>query len=122
MSQKKPCAEIYAIELALDLILKNNKSKHIIFSDLSAITAIKNKKLNNPLIAKLIINLNQLNNKKEIVLCWIPNHIGIKENDLVDSVAKEAQNDATDTNFKILYELINDIVLWTPSHERAKVG
>ena len=78
-------AEIYAIELALDLISKNNKSEHIIFSDLlSAITAIKNKKLNNPLIAKLLIHLNQLNNKKEMVLCWIPTHISIKENELVD--------------------------------------
>ena len=99
--------EMYAIELALDHISKNNKSKHIMFSILlSAITAFKNKKLNKLLIAKLLINLNQLN-KKEIVLCRIPSHIGIKQNEIVDSVAKEAQNDAIDTNFKIcVYSII----------------
>ena len=81
ISQKNPIfsAEIYAIEFTLDLICKNNKSKHTIFSDLlSAITAIKSKKLNNTFIAKLLINVNQLNNKKEMVLCWIPSHISIK--------------------------------------------
>ena len=33
------------------------------------------------------------------MLCWIPSHTGLKENKLVDSVAKEAQNGA----FKIPY-------------------
>ena len=58
--------------------------------------------MNNPLIVNLQIILNQLNNKKEIVLCMIHSHIGIK-NELV------AQNDAI-SNFRIPYTDIKDDV------------
>ena len=42
-------AEIWAIDLPLNLILKNNITKYIIFShSLSVITVIENKKIDNP--------------------------------------------------------------------------
>ena len=100
-SQRKPIfnAEICAIDLVLDLISRNNFTKYVIFFDsLSIITAIANKKLDNPLLTKLIIRLNELGNGKEIVLCG-------KENELADSVAKVAQNDNSDKkNFRISWE------------------
>ena len=58
--------EVYAINLALDLIAKSRNTKHIVFSDSqSAIVAIKEKKFNNPLIAELLTKLNNLCNPKK---------------------------------------------------------
>lgn len=64
--------EIYALTLALNLISNNKNPKYIIFSDsLFALKAIKNKKAHNPLIAKLLNKLTQLNNQsqKETIFC-----------------------------------------------------
>ena len=58
--------EVYAMNLALDLITKSRTSKHIVFSDSqSTIVAIEKKKFNNPLIAKLLAKLNNMNNQKK---------------------------------------------------------
>ena len=95
-------AEVYAINLALDLITKSRNTKHIVFSNSqSAIVAIKEKKINNPLIAKLLTKLNNMNNQKKTILCWIPSHIGIQGNEMADSAAKTAQNNPLDTHIKI---------------------
>ena len=60
-------AEVYAINLALDLIIKSRNTKHIVFSDSqSAIVAIKEKKFNNPLIAELFTKLNNLCNQNKL--------------------------------------------------------
>ena len=91
-------AEVYTINLALDLITQSRNTKHIVFSDSqSAIVAIKGKKFNNPLIAELLTKLNNLCNHKKIVLCWIPSRIGIQGNEIADSAAKTAQNNPLDT-------------------------
>ena len=42
----------------------------------------------NPQIQKLFEKCHELLAKKEIVLCWIPNHIGILGNQLADQQAK----------------------------------
>ena len=95
-------AEIYAINLALDLIKEKEDPKYIIFTDsLSAIIAIKNRKTNNPLIADLLIEFQRLKNKSEIILCWVPSHIGIQGNELADTAAKSAHNNPIDPIFKI---------------------
>ena len=65
-------AEVYTIDLAFDLITKSRNPKHIVFSDYQSAIAIKNKKLNNPLIAKLLAKLNNHNNQKVTIFCWIP--------------------------------------------------
>ena len=94
--------EVYAINLALDQITKSRDPKYIIFSgSQSAIVAIEKKKLNNPLIAKLLAKLNNISNQKETIFCWIPSHIGIQGNEMMDSAAKTAQNNPLDTHFKI---------------------
>ena len=48
------CAEIIAVNLALDLITTTNHSKFIIFTEsVSALTALKNKNLTNPLTTQI---------------------------------------------------------------------
>ena len=42
----------------------------------------------NPQIQKLLESCHELLVNKEIVLCWIPSHIGIQENEMVDQQAK----------------------------------
>ena len=52
-------AEVCAIDLALNIISENKHNKFIIFSDLlSVLTSRRNKKLENPLIVKLLGRLD----------------------------------------------------------------
>ena len=95
-------AEIHAINLALDLIEGKEDLKYIIFTDSqSTILAIKSKKTNNPLIADLLTKFQKLKNKTDIILCWVPSHIGIQGNELADTAAKSAHNNPVDPTFKI---------------------
>ena len=69
------------------------------FSDsLSVLTLLRNKKLENPLIVKLLSRLDSMSSHKEIVLCWILSHIGVSGNERADSAAKSALD-----NISILY-------------------
>ena len=84
-------AEICAINLALNIISKNKHNKFIIFSDLlSVLTSLRNKKLENPLIVKLLIRLDSMSSHKEVIMCWIPSHIGVSGNERADLAAKSA--------------------------------
>ena len=86
-------AEIYAINLTLDLISTSSPQKCIIHSDsLSVLQSLKYTKLENPLIVKIFNKLNSLIHSKKVIFCWIPSHIGIQGNDKADSLAKAAIN------------------------------
>ena len=59
------------------------------FSDsLSVLTSLKNKILENPLFIKLLNRLDSMSSHKEIIMCWIPSHIGVSGNERADSAAK----------------------------------
>lgn len=91
-------AEICAIDLALSIIEKDEHRKFLIFSDsLSVLTSLNNKKLENPLIIKLTNRIDSLSEHKEIFICWIPSHIGIRGNERADLAAKSALNLKPDT-------------------------
>ena len=83
-------AEVCAIDLALN-ISRDKHNKFIIFSySLSVLTSLRNKKLENPLIVKLLSRLNSMSSHKERIMCWIPSHIGVSGNERADSAAKSA--------------------------------
>ena len=54
----------------------------------------------NPQIQKLLEKCHELLANKEIVLCWIPGHIGIQGNEMVDKQAKTSFS-LEPTSFKI---------------------
>ena len=84
-------AEICAIDLALNIISKSKGKKFLLFSDsLSVLTSLSNNKFENPLIVKLLSRLDLMSSHKEIVLSWIPSHIGVRGNERADSAAKAA--------------------------------
>ena len=63
-------AEIYAINLALDLISTSSSKKFIIHSDsISVLQSLKYTKLENPLIVKIFNKLNSLIHSKTVIFC-----------------------------------------------------
>ena len=90
-------AEIYAINLALDLISTSSSKKFIIHSDsILVLQSLKCTKLENPLIVKIFNKFNSLIHGKKVIFCWIPSHIGIQGND-------KAINMTPDKNIKTPY-------------------
>ena len=83
-------AEIQAINMALDYIKDANVSKVLIFSvSLSVLQSINNCKLDNPLVQDILLRFHNLSSK-HIILCWLPSHTGIKDNEKADIAAKSA--------------------------------
>ena len=68
-----------------------------IFSVLKAMNHTSSK---NPQIQKLLEKCHELLAYKEIALCWIPSHIGIQGNEMVDKQAKTSLS-LEPTSFKI---------------------
>ena len=95
-------AEAKAVVLALDFISTcDANNKFIIFSDsLSVLKAMNHTISKNPQIKKLLEKCHGLLAHKEIVLCWIPSHIGIQGNEMVDQQAKTLLS-LEPTSFKI---------------------
>ena len=94
--------EAKAVDLALDFIsICDTNNKFIIFSDsLSVLKAMNHTSSKNPQIQKLLEKCHELLTYKEIVLCWIPSHIGIQGNEMVDKQAKTSLS-LEPTSFKI---------------------
>ena len=93
-------AEIYAINLALDLISSSNSKKFIHSDSISVLQSLKYTKLENLLIVKIFNKLNSLIHSKKVIFCGIPSRIGIQGNDKADSLAKAAINMTPDKNIK----------------------
>ena len=82
-------AEACAIDLALDIISKEKHKQLIIFShSLSVLLSLNNKKLEHPLIIKLLCGLHSTSKKS--FFCWIPSHIGVIGNHRAEAAAKSA--------------------------------
>ena len=83
-------AEAKAVDLALDFITTcDTNNKFIIFSNsLPVLKAMNHTSSKNPQIQKVLEKCHELLANKEIVPCWIPSHIGIQRNEMVDKQAK----------------------------------
>ena len=74
------CAEVTAIDLAMNIIANHKSSKFIIYSDSkSMLLTLQNKDTSTPLITKLLNKMNILSKNNNIILTWIPSHIGFIE-------------------------------------------
>ena len=104
-------AEAKAVDLALDFIRTcDTNNKFIIFSDsLSVLKAMNHTSSKNPQIQKLLEKCHELLANKEIVLCWIPSHIGIQGNEMVDKHAKTSLS-LEPTSFKIPFSNLKPFI------------
>ena len=101
-------AEAHAIDLALNITSKSKNKQFIIFSDsLAVLLSLRNKK--NPLIIKLLSRLDSMSNRKEIIICWTPSHIGVRGNEKADSAVKLAL-DLTPDKSRIPYTDLKPII------------
>ena len=78
-------AELKAIWIALYHIKDERSDLFVVFSDsLSCLQDLSNEILDNSIIAVLLQKLSRLCETKTICFCWIPNHIGICDNENAD--------------------------------------
>ena len=99
-------AEAHAIVLALRFIESSTDNRFIIFSDsIFCLQATANMKFEHPSILAIIQLHRRIvqSGNKEIILCWIPSHVGIKGNESADAAAKRALLNALDSTVKIPY-------------------
>ena len=87
-------AEAQAILLALKIVASSVEDKFLVCSDsLSCLLAIENNKVKNPFILKIIQIYRSLTTLgKVVVFFWIPSHVGIHGNTVVDREARKALN------------------------------
>ena len=66
--------------------------KHIIFSDfLCSLIAIQEGNQNHPYIQEILEKYQYLTDYgKTVVLAWVPSHVGIRGNQMADTLVKEA--------------------------------
>ena len=81
-------AELYAIYKTITIAKTKSITKILIITDsMSALQGIKNNKQEHFIINKILSTLDETTN---LVLLWVPSHIGIIENEIADALAQEA--------------------------------
>jgi ribonuclease HI len=97
-------AEARAILLALDIICQSGSKQFLILSDsLSCLQSIENRRFENPLILEICVRIHKLLSRdRELVLVWLPSHVGSVGNAAVDAAAKTALNLPV-SNLKVPY-------------------
>ena len=75
-------AELHAIQMTIADITNDNHNKFVIFSDsYSALRSLDNKYTRHPIARKLLHSFHDLKTRgKTVELCWVPSHVGIREN------------------------------------------
>ncbi|CAD6221996.1 GSCOCG00011700001-RA-CDS, partial [Cotesia congregata] len=90
-NKKSFFSTLIAISLSLNVIKNNQFKKTIICTDsLSSVQALMNPFSDSPMVQECQLKLWNLSKQGEIVIAWVPAHIGIPGNELADSEAKSA--------------------------------
>ena len=78
--------------LAIDVVWRSKEKNFVIFSDsISSLQSINGFKLDSDLVQKFLKDSTILEkNGKNIILCWIPSHVGILGNEKANAAAKSA--------------------------------
>ena len=96
-------AELNALYLALDHVETSTEKNFVIFSDSkSSLQSLSTRDWKNPMVRNILERFYRLcyQDRKIVVFCWVPSHIGIKGNEKADTAAKEA------TKLKIVHDKI----------------
>ena len=85
-------AELQALKMAFNLIKDDRSKEFIIFSDsLSSLMALQGSKYDHPYIVELLHTYTHLcSQNKSVILALMPSHVGIRGNEEMDILAKEA--------------------------------
>ena len=90
-------AELYAIEMAINLIKTDpsNENPFVIFSDSSnSLRALRNPYYEHSVTRRILHKIEdiQCNKNKIIKMCWVPSHVGIRGNEVADEAANSVAN------------------------------
>ena len=121
-------AELHAIHLALRLICQSKKKSFLVLSDsLSVLKSISNAKCDNPFLADVFnLYFKLMRDNKDVAFAWVPGHVGIRGNNVVDLAAKHALEKSISrrmavpySDFKVLTSM-NVKKLWQTEWERNR--
>ena len=98
-------AELHAIHLALWLMGQSKKKSFLVLSDsLSVLKSVSNAKCDHPLLVGLYnLYFTLMCDNKDIVFAWVPGHVGIRGNNVVDLAAKHALKKSINRRMAVPY-------------------
>ena len=124
-------AELAAVQLAVNWLLEHiSTTKAVILSDsLSIVTSLQSQSsLSHPIaMARLLESISNL--ETQVVFAWVPSHVGVRGNEIVDQIAKDGRTGAL-VELNVPREIKDEFVhidmhiqsLWQQEYNHSKQG